>query len=327
MSQISAHPPRTDVICIGGINMDRKLKALQPLLDASSNPCIALESPGGVARNVAENLARLGLRTQLLGALGADSTAQTILNHLHSLGVDTSACHVDAQGNTGSYTAVLDAQGQMIIGMADMAITEQLTPEALLNTGLASSDQGARLWMADMNVPEASLKWLAQHAREQQRRLVMLAVSEPKMERLPHDLQGVDTLVLNRGELAAWRDWFDAVTSASERAITLAEAGVLFAKLHHSGLQRLVVTLGEAGLVCMETGQAQPMHLRPELPRTMQVTDVSGAGDALCAGLCASYLRYPEDALPQHAKRAMKLAVLTVQSEQTVSPAITPDLI
>jgi pseudouridine kinase len=325
MSQISAPPHIPDVLCIGGINLDRKLKAVQPLLDGSSNPCIAVESPGGVARNVAENLARLGFQTQLFGALGADSASQTILNQLHSIGVDTDACLVDNSGNTGSYTAVLDANGQLVIGMADMAITEQLTPDALMNAGLASNHSTARLWMADMNLPEATLKWLAQLAREQQRKLVMLAVSDPKMERLPHDLRGVDTLVLNRRELAAWRDWFDG--TASTQAITLAEIGILFAKLQAAGLQRLVVTLGEAGVACIEIGQAQPLHLRPEVPPTATVVDVSGAGDALCAGLCASYLRYPKETLAQHAKRAMKLAVLTVQSEQTVSTAITPDLI
>jgi pseudouridine kinase len=325
MSQISAPPPIPDVLCIGGINLDRKLKAVQPLLDGSSNTCIAIESPGGVARNVAENLARLGFQTQLLGALGADSAAQTILKHLHSLGVNTDACLVESSGNTGSYTAVLDADGQLVIGMADMAITERITPDVLMSAGFASNQPAARLWMADMNLPEASLKWLAQLAREQQHKLVMLAVSEPKMDRLPHDLRGVDTLVLNRGELAAWRDWFDGASSS--QPITLAEISILFDKLRSAGLQRLVVTLGEAGVACIETGPAQPLHLQPDVPPTVTVVDVSGAGDAFCAGLCASYLRYPEDDLAQHAKRAMKLAVLTVQSAQTVSPAITPDLI
>jgi pseudouridine kinase len=325
MHPISAPQLCPDVLCIGGINLDRKLKAVQPLQDGSSNPCIAVESPGGVARNVAENLARLGFQTQLFGVLGADSASQTILNQLHSIGVDTDACLVDTSGNTGSYTAVLDANGQLVIGMADMAITEQLTPDVLMNAGLASNHPAAGLWMADMNLPEASLKWLAQLAREQQRKLVMLAVSEPKMERLPHDLRGVDTLVLNRGELAAWRDWFDGASSS--QPITLDEINGLFDELRSAGLQKLVVTLGEAGVACIETEQAQPLHLRPEVPPTATVVDVSGAGDALCAGLCASYLRYPEDMLAQHAKRAMRLAVLTVQSAQTVSPAITPDLI
>jgi pseudouridine kinase len=230
-----------------------------------------------------------------------------VLAPLRALGVDTRACLVAESGNTGSYTAVLDAQGQLVMGMADMALTEMLTPELLAPL---LSAQSPRLWMADMNLPASSLAWLAQHSTQQ--KLVMLAVSEPKMDRLPSDLHGVDTLMLNRGELAAM--------GFSEN-----DMGAAFAKLNAAGLQRLVVTLGEQGVACVEAGNV--VHIKPELPRDLQVADVSGAGDAFCAGLCASYLRYPADALAQHAKRAMRLALLTVQSAQTVSPAITPDLI
>jgi pseudouridine kinase len=316
------HPPlspkaASDVLCIGGINLDRKLKALQPLHAGSSNACVASESPGGVARNVAENLARLGLRVSLVGQLGQDAAAQTLLPALQALGIDTSACLIALSGNTGSYTAVLDAQGQLVMGMADMALTERLTPDVLANAGLA---QEGKLWMADMNLPSESLAWLAQRAHSQGQRLVMLAVSDPKMSRLPNDLRGVDTLVLNRGELQAlglhlgWA--FDAGNDHASA----------FAKLHAAGLQRLVVTQGEAGVVCV--GSRHPAeHVKPQLTQAIKVVDVSGAGDAFCAGLCASYLRYPDDALAQHAQRAMRLAVLTVQTEQTVSPAITPDLI
>jgi pseudouridine kinase len=306
-----------DVLCIGGINLDRKLKASQALHAGSSNPCVATESPGGVARNVAENLARLGLRVSLAGQLGQDAAAQTLLPALQALGVDTRACLIAPSGNTGSYTAVLDAQGQLVMGMADMALTEQLTPDVLANAGLA---QEAKLWMADMNLPAASLAWLAQRAYSQGQRLVMLAVSDPKMNRLPNDLRGIDTLVLNRGELQAlglhmgWQfDTGSDMTSA-------------FAKLHAAGLQRLVVTQGEAGVMCMDS--LHPVaHVKPQLTQAIKVVDVSGAGDAFCAGLCASFLRYPDDALAEHAQRAMRIAVLSVQTDQTVSPVITPDLI
>jgi pseudouridine kinase len=306
-----------DVLCTGGINLDRKLKALQVLHTSSSNPCVATESPGGVARNVAENLARLGLRVSLAGQLGQDAAAQTLLLALQALGVDTRACIIAPSGNTGSYTAVLDAQGQLLVGMADMALTEQLTPELLAS---AATTQEAKLWMVDMNLPASSLAWLAQCAHSQQQRLVMLAVSDPKMSRLPGDLRGVDTLVLNQGELQAlglYLGWpFDAVDDVASA----------FAKLHAAGLQRFVVTQGEAGVVCMEAHHPA-VHVKPQLTQSPKVQDVSGAGDALCAGLCASFLRYPDDALVQHAQRAMRLAVLTVQTEQTVSPSITPDLI
>jgi pseudouridine kinase len=307
----------SDVLCIGGINLDRKLKASHALHAGSSNACVASESPGGVARNVAENLARLGLRVSLVGQLGQDAAAQTLLPALQALGVDTRACLIAPSGNTGSYTAVLDAQGQLVMGMADMALTEQLTPDILANAGLA---QEAKLWMADMNLPLESLAWLAQRTHSLGQRLVMLAVSDPKMNRLPNDLRGIDTLVLNRGELQALGlhlDWsFDAG----------GEIASAFAKLHAVGLQRLVVTQGEAGVVCMDARHPAE-HVKPQLAQAINVVDVSGAGDAFCAGLCASYLRYPDDALAQHAQRAMRLAVLTVQTEQTVSPAITPDLI
>jgi pseudouridine kinase len=149
---------------------------------------------------------------------------------------------------------------------------------------------------------------------------VMLAVSDPKMNRLPNDLRGIDTLVLNRGELQALGShlgWaFDAISDAASA----------FAKLHAAGLQRLVVTQGEAGVLCVDAHHPA-QHVTPRLTQAIKVVDVSGAGDAFCAGLCASVLRYPDGALAQHAQRAMRLAVLTVQSFETVSLAITPELI
>jgi pseudouridine kinase len=311
MNTQPAPSPQQDVLCIGGINLDRKLKALRTLHAGSSNSCVASESPGGVARNVAENLARLGLRVSLAGHVGHDAAAQAVLAPLHLLGVGTHACHVSEAGSTGSYTALLDHQGQLVMGMADMALTELLVPQLLENL---IAVQDAKLWMADMNLPASSLAWLAQQAHARGQKLVVLAVSDPKMNRLPADLLGVDTLVLNGGELAA-------------SGLPPNDIHAAFAKLHAIGLQRLVVTFGEQGVQCIEAGQDFASHVQPELPAHLEVVDVSGAGDAFCAGLCASFLRYPASSMKQHVKRAMKLSLLTVQSTSTVSTAITPDLI
>jgi pseudouridine kinase len=313
------------VLCVGGTNLDRMLKAHGPLHAASSNPCSASESPGGVARNVAENLARLGVRTQLVSLLGRDAAADVLLQGLHRVGIDTQLCMSVAGGTTGSYTAVLDAQGQLVMGMADMALIETLTPEHLQATGFTAVAAQARLWMADMNLPATTLAWLAQQARELGKRLVMLAVSDPKINRLPASLRGVDSLVLNAGELAALcalRHWpvpADGITADAVRTI--------FTQLHLEGLRALVVTRGAAGVLCIEAGDAQASHLLPELPADLQVVDVNGAGDSFCAGLCASILRYPDEPLAKHAQRAMRLPLLTVQSAKTVSEAITPELI
>jgi pseudouridine kinase len=312
-TEIASHS--FDALCIGGINLDRKLKALHTLHAGSSNPCAAHESAGGVARNVAENLARLGFKVKLIGQVGRDAAAQAVLAPLQAIGVETGACLVADSGSTGSYTALLDAQGQLVLGMADMALTEALLPAHL---GAMQGLLDARLCLIDMNLPAASLEWLTHQARTHGKRLVILAVSEPKMSRLPPDLRGVDTLVLNDGEWVALADrpGWGAETLESR-----------FARLRARGLQRLVVTQGQRGVWCMEADQDQGVQVLPEVPPDTHIIDETGAGDALCAGLCASYLRYPADALAGHVERALRLAVLTIQSPDTVSLAVTPELI
>lgn len=314
-----------NILCIGGANLDRKLKAHDALQAASSNPCTSTESPGGVARNVADNLARLGLQVQFASAMGCDAAADVLLQGLQALGVDTHLCARSAHGNTGSYTAVLDTQGQLILGMADMALIDTLTPARLQEAGFVAAASQADLWMADMNLPAATLTWLAALADEHRKPLVVLAVSDPKMNRLPTSLRGVDTLVLNQGELralCAQRAWPLLVDPLTANAVM-----DVFAPMHNEGLRALVVTCGEAGVLCLEAGDAQAAQIQANRPADIQVVDVSGAGDSFCAGLCASVLRYPDDPLTAHARRAMRLPLLTVQSAHTVSSAITPELI
>ncbi|MCK9906799.1 PfkB family carbohydrate kinase, partial [Frankia sp. Cpl3] len=58
--------------CIGGANLDRKARSKEKVRLHSSNPVSISESCGGVARNVAENLGRLGCNTSLITCVGED---------------------------------------------------------------------------------------------------------------------------------------------------------------------------------------------------------------------------------------------------------------
>lgn len=84
-------PCAAPVVCIGGLNIDRKLRLLAEALPASSNPCEAHETPGGVVRNVAENLARLGLPVALVAAVGDDAGGRLLLAQAAEVGIDTRA--------------------------------------------------------------------------------------------------------------------------------------------------------------------------------------------------------------------------------------------
>jgi pseudouridine kinase len=67
------------VTCVGGAVVDRKLHLHRPAVAGTSNPARLVTSVGGVARNVAESLARLGVPTALVSRVGADETGRGIV--------------------------------------------------------------------------------------------------------------------------------------------------------------------------------------------------------------------------------------------------------
>ena len=60
------------VALVGGANMDICASPASRMRMHDSNPGSVVTSPGGVARNMAENLARLGVDCRLVAAVGAD---------------------------------------------------------------------------------------------------------------------------------------------------------------------------------------------------------------------------------------------------------------
>ena len=61
------------IICIGGANVDRKFYAKHEIANGTSNPVKSSRTIGGVARNIAENLGRLGEKVELISVRGSDS--------------------------------------------------------------------------------------------------------------------------------------------------------------------------------------------------------------------------------------------------------------
>src|SRR3954452_1252195 len=58
------------VVVVGGANLDVKARSTRSAVPATSTPVAASMAAGGVGRNIAENLARLGTRTHLIAAIG-----------------------------------------------------------------------------------------------------------------------------------------------------------------------------------------------------------------------------------------------------------------
>jgi pseudouridine kinase len=310
-------PRERAVLCIGAANLDRKLRTTEALQMGTSNPATAAETFGGVARNIAENLARLGTPCALLTALGDDSAGQALRAHARDCGIDMTGTPVLPGAATGTYTAVLDAGGEMAVALADMGLYEQLTPAFIASR--QAQRNAAALVIADLNLPHDTVALLLDEARRDGIPLAIVAVSQPKMARLPRDLAGLRLLILNRGELEARAGRLLPTEAAVRDACRAVQA---------EGARDVIVTCGAAGVYHTydDTADAKAADDLQWLPaHEVDVVDVTGAGDAFSAAVCWTLAQGEAD-LTEACARGLRAAALTVQSAHTVSPALTASL-
>ncbi|MRX07820.1 pseudouridine-5-phosphate glycosidase [Pseudoduganella sp. FT25W] len=303
-------PDKRPVMCIGAANLDRKLRTIEAMQLGTSNPATAEEVYGGVARNIAENLARLNLPVALLTALGDDGAGRNLQDHAEAAGIDTRGSLKLPDNATGTYTAILDDKGELVVALADMALYDHITPAFLASRQPQRS--AAAMTVADLNLPADSITALLDSARGDNVPLVIVAVSQPKMARLPASLQGLRLLILNRGELE---------TRAGRALPTEADVRAACNEVRLQGAQDVIVTCGSQGVY--HTRGAELVWLAAH---QVDVVDVTGAGDAFSAAICWSLYQGSDD-LTLACRRGLKVAAMTLESQETVSPVLAADVL
>jgi len=296
------------ILCLGGAVVDRKYRGRATLRPGTSNPVDSAQSFGGVARNVAETLARLGCDVALGSLVGADGRGDALLRHLQTLGIDGTGVGRAAGHVTAEYAAILEPDGSLALGLADMAIFDALTPAWL--AGLQPQLDAAAIVFADCNLPAATLAaLLAQRRRGGRWRLAVDAVSTPKVVRLPRDLHGLDLLFLNLDEARVLAGLAGAGPEPAAAALRAA------------GAAAVVVTLGADG--CLLAGADGAQRL-PAMPLRAMV-DVTGAGDALIGGCLAGLAAGL--ALAEALRQGLRAATLTIEHAASVRPDLSPGLL
>lgn len=290
------------VVVAGGTNVDIGGRSYAPLVAGDSNPGRVTVSLGGVGRNIAHDLALLGVETVLLTALGGDTRAEDVARSCAALGIDLSHALRVPEGRTSTYLYLSGPGGEMALAVSDMDLCERLTP-AYFAAQQAVLD-GAALVVLDANLPQASLCWLAEHCRAP---LFADPVSTVKGEKLRPILDRLHTLKPNRLEA----ERLTGVPIRDEAGLAAAARALLAL-----GPRRVAITLGADGVLCADERGLVHVPAVPAAPR-----DVTGAGDAFTAALAWAYLE-GED-LAESARLAAAAAALTVEHEETNDPDLS----
>jgi len=295
----------TPYICvIGGSNIDITGYPHDALHLGDSNPGIVKSALGGVGRNIAENLTRMGIQTVLLSVVGNDAHGTKILAHAKEIGLDMADTLIAAVP-TSTFLSVLDEAGEMHIGIAHMDILHNMDLSYIQK--VAPRIRNATYCVVDTNLPEI-LAYLLKHFRVP---FVLDTVSASKAVKAKHLIGYCHTVKANKLEAEV----LSGISIRSRR--DLPKVGRYFME---RGVQESFVTMGSKG-VYYKTRQEEGILSSA----TVGMRSASGAGDAFVAGLVHG-LSVGKKTV-EKVKFAMCASLMTLQSEETIYPDISSEQI
>lgn len=309
MSHMSLPEPGSDrkVLVIGAAGLDMIGRMRAPQQTAGSNPANIRVSFGGVGRNVAENLARLGQPVQLISAVGDDQLGRQLLDYTAASGVDVSACVRVANQATSCYLAVYNHEGAVQTALDDMRVLDALTPAVIRN--LKSQIDEADMLFVDANLQPATLKIIFQLADRAGVPVCADTTSRILATRLEPYMDDLYMLMANRAEVPVINRETPEVTGR----FTALQA---VRQLVNRGVEIAVVPLAEFG-VCFATSETSG-HVPAK--RT-KILDPTGAGDALTATLLFGLLN--DIPIDQSVQLGVTAASLILGYPGTVYPQLT----
>lgn len=296
------------ITCIGTMNYDSKAHAKEVLQNGTANPVEISESCGGVARNIAENLARLGISASLVSCVGNDKAGMWVMEETKLSGVDTSLVNVLPDVRTGSYTAVLDMEGDMYIALANLDINKYITPKMIEASW--SHIIATDAVFIDTNVSAESLSYVINRCRDEKIKLYLDPVSLSDAEKLPDNLSGIDTIFPNRKE-AEFLSGVSAIRSVED-------CKQAAAAIKKKGAANVIITLGDKGIFYSVTGEEEMIH-----GKELEVVDTTGAGDAFAAGYI--YGRVQGFSSREACELGMESSALTLQTNKSVYSDLRPE--
>jgi pseudouridine kinase len=257
---------------------------------------------GGVAYNVASNLANLTNNVYLQCAVGNDNDGHRLLAQAKTKGINICNSLVLDNKMTSRYYAILDRSGEMHMGLADMEIYNDLPLDIF--TGAWSAWEKNSIIFIDTNLPAEILQQAIQLCNKKQLQLCIDPVSVSKAKKLPASLTGVFLIKPDRLEAAILADM--PITSLSD----CIKAGQILLK---RGVEHVVISLGETGYVIVDDSyqiHLPAIHVNP-------IVDVSGSGDAFIAGILYELAQGAN--ILQACETGAAAAALTLQSLHTVT--------
>ncbi|WP_105205419.1 carbohydrate kinase family protein [Neobittarella massiliensis] len=297
---------RPFVACCGTTGIDIAILSRQEIkLWEKNNDILVKMSCGGMMRNIAENLARLGVSAVLFSNVGDDLYGQKILQDSADAGIDMSRVRIEEGCTSNTFISVDQPDGEMLVGLGDALCSDRLGA-AYFEENMLLLQQASLLVLCPA-LPAECLDFIARKLPHIPKLLDMNSAG--LVENVRRRMAMVDILKVNKYEAQE----LTGIALRQQPDLDMA-AEAVFAM----GVKQLYITLGDRGAYYRDTrGTRLFAAARPDLP----VINTTGSGDSFTAGI--AYGHMAGYAPPQSMKFAMACAEITLQSADTVNSEIT----
>ena len=270
------------------------------------------EVQGGVARNVAEDIAAAGGDPRLVSLVDPSSAGAGVLAHLRERGMDTSFVRPSENG-MGTWLAVFDDKGDVA---ASISRRPDLRPIARI---LAEEGEAvfrrAECVLLELDLEEETLepafRLAEEHGVPVYAAVSVMSIALSRRAFLPR----TGLFVCNREEMGLLFDGEPEGLAPEELAERLQR------HLRREGIPAMAVTLGEEGSV-WATREGEK-GVCPAVPAP--VADTTGAGDAFFAGTCLALRR--GKTLGEACAVGARLAAAVVATKLNVAPDTAPEVL
>lgn len=294
---------KNKVSVIGGINMDIAGFPHGQLIPGDSNPGKTQLSPGGVGRNIAENIALLGNRVEMYSVVGDDIYGKKLIEESTLSGVDMSNVKIIPGSSTGTYMAILDENMDMHIAISSMDIYSHLDKDYILQNkdGILESS----IIAFDTNLSMDNLKFAVELFKH--RKLFLDTVSSEKAKIAKEIIGFFHTIKPNKLEAQVLTDIRIEIENDLVASADL---------LHSKGVVNVCISLGSEGVFYSNSNERGLVRI-PDI----KIRNATGAGDAFQAGLIHGELEGMD--LSESVKIASATAAMTMDAESTINKSIT----
>lgn len=253
------------VICIGASLVDELFHTTSELLMATTNDASLTKTAGGVSRNIAHQLASLGVPVQLISVFGNDSDGDWLKQVCTNAGVKIDAA-ITKEGLSGKYTGILNADGSLYYAFLTNAANHLITTVYLeQHKDLLLT---ASYLLADANINVDTVEWLLAFSNENGIPFILEPVSVPPARKLKDlNLKGLYLITPNEDELPVL---------CSENAFLTQQQ---IEELLQKGVEKIWLHIGQQGSALYSKEKTLTLHAP-----LIEVVDCTGAGDGSLSG-------------------------------------------